>query len=147
MRARTGWATGHVAVWASLRGATFSYTSTTSSSGVLTVTSGGTLASIDLSGHYTQASFHITSGVGGSAEIFDPPLIAQQSTIGLPDTLGYVEKVVETVVGDILTGKIALLCNYIAAGLPTVPNGQSETPLSEVVQSEQRPLLTNQLHR
>lgn len=52
--------------------ATFSCTSTSSSSRVLTVMNGGTSASIDLSGRYTSASFHISSGTGGTVEIADP---------------------------------------------------------------------------
>jgi hypothetical protein len=82
---------------------------------VLTVISGGTSASIHLSGQHTQASFQITSGVGGSAEIFDPPVGVQQTTFGSPETLGYMEKIVETAIGDIFAGKFALLCNYMAS--------------------------------
>jgi hypothetical protein len=59
-------------------GATFSYTSISSDSGTLTVTSGGTSASITMSGHYTSASFHISSGTGGTVEVTDPPVAEQQ---------------------------------------------------------------------
>jgi len=47
-----------------------SYSSTTSSSGVLTVSSGGSVvASIDMSGSFTTSSFHLGSGSGGTVEI------------------------------------------------------------------------------
>jgi hypothetical protein len=53
-----------------------SYTSNGASSGVLTVTSGGSVvASINFSGSYTTSSFHLTSGAGGTVEIFDPPVL------------------------------------------------------------------------
>ncbi len=58
-------------------GATLSYTSSSSDSGVLTVSSGGSaVASIDLVGRYTSASFHISAGTGESVEIIDPPVVA-----------------------------------------------------------------------
>jgi len=62
-------------------GATFSYTSTSAITGVLTVISGGTSANIDLSGHYSSANFHIRSGIGGSVEIFDPPVALSPPTV------------------------------------------------------------------
>jgi hypothetical protein len=37
---------------------------------VLTVTNGETSASVNLSGHFTSANFHITSGIGGKAQKF-----------------------------------------------------------------------------
>ena len=64
---------------ASAGGVSLSYTSNTSSSGVLTVSSGGTVvASINFSGSYTTSSFHITSGASGTVEIFDPPVEPQK---------------------------------------------------------------------
>jgi hypothetical protein len=58
-------------------GASVSYTSTSSDGGVLTVSRGGSaVASIDLVGHYTSASFHISSGTGGGVEVVDPPVVA-----------------------------------------------------------------------
>jgi hypothetical protein len=57
-----------------------SYSSNTAGSGVLTVTSGGSrVAEINMSGHYTTANFHLVSGPGGTVEIYDPPVGAQQS--------------------------------------------------------------------
>jgi hypothetical protein len=48
---------------------------------VLTVSSGGTVvASINFSGSYTTSSFHLTSGTGGTVEIFDPPAEPQKDT-------------------------------------------------------------------
>ena len=47
-----------------------SYSSTTSSSGVLTVSSGGSVvADINMFGSYTTSSFHVASGSGGTVEI------------------------------------------------------------------------------
>jgi autotransporter passenger strand-loop-strand repeat protein len=47
-----------------------SYSSNSSSPGVLTVTSGGTVvASINVAGSYTTSSFHLASGSGGAVEI------------------------------------------------------------------------------
>jgi hypothetical protein len=64
---------------ASAGGVSLSYTSNTSSSGVLTVSSGGSVvASINFSGSYTTSSFHITSGSRGTVEIFDPPVESQK---------------------------------------------------------------------
>jgi hypothetical protein len=54
-----------------------SYSSSTASSGVLTVTSGGSaevVAGINFSGHYVTSSLHLTFGTGGTVEIFDPPI-------------------------------------------------------------------------
>jgi hypothetical protein len=62
-------------------GVSLSYSSNTSTSGVLTVLSGGTVvASINFSGSYTTSSFHLTSGTGGTVEIFDPPVEPQKNT-------------------------------------------------------------------
>jgi fibronectin-binding autotransporter adhesin len=124
-------------------GATLSYTSTSSNSGVLTVISGGTSASIHLSGQHTQASFQITSGVGGSAEIFDPPVGVQQATFGSPETLGYIEKIVETAIGDIFAGKFALLCNYMASEFANTIGGHVGALPTEPQQMEQQPVLTH----
>ena len=75
-------------------GATLSYTSSSSDSGVLTVSSGGAaVAIIDLVGHYVTSNFHIGSGIGGSVEIIDPPVVA----------------------GGIQSANIALLGNYMAS--------------------------------
>ena len=57
-----------------------SYKSSTASSGVLTVTSGGSanvVAAIDLMGHYVTLNFHVIAAPGGTVEIFDPPLAKQ----------------------------------------------------------------------
>jgi autotransporter passenger strand-loop-strand repeat protein len=123
--------------------ATFSYTSTSPSSGLLTVTSGGTSARIGLSGHYTSANFSISAGVGGSVAIFDPPIIAQQSTLGFPDTLGGIEKIVEAVIGDTAAGKFALLCNYMASEFTSVIDGHAGILPTEPQQTEQQALLTH----
>src|SRR5262249_17254176 len=60
-------------------GATVSYNSMTSSSGVLRVTSGGhTVASINMVGQYTTADFHPGSDSSGHLQITDPPVVEQQ---------------------------------------------------------------------
>jgi hypothetical protein len=60
-------------------GATVSYTSSTSSSGLLKVTSGGhTLASINMVGHYTTANFHPGNDGSGHLEITDPSVVEQK---------------------------------------------------------------------
>ena len=56
----------------------------------------GTSASIDLSGHYTSASFHISAGTGGTVEIVDPPVAKQQPEFSVPPLLGYLENVADT---------------------------------------------------
>jgi hypothetical protein len=61
-------------------GATVSYTSSTSSSGVLKVTSGGhTVASINMVGDYTTADFHPGNDGSGHLEITDPLVVEQKS--------------------------------------------------------------------
>lgn len=60
--------------------ATVSYTPSTSSSGVLKVTSGGhTLATIHMVGHYTTADFHSSNDGTGHLTITDPPVVKQKS--------------------------------------------------------------------
>ena len=60
-------------------GAIVSYTSSTSSSGLLKVTSGGhTLASINMVGHYTTANFHPGNDGSGHLEITDPSVVEQK---------------------------------------------------------------------
>jgi hypothetical protein len=62
------------------------YSASTSSSGVLTVSSGGTaVATIDMSGQYTTANFHVTSGIGGTVKIYDPSSPAMRRRL-LPPT-------------------------------------------------------------
>jgi Glycosyl hydrolase family 12 len=92
-------------------GATLSYVSNTSSTGVLTVSSGGAaVASIDLAGHYVTSNFHISSGAGGSVEIVDPPVVAG---------------------GFVQSANIALFGCYVAASFVTAADGATliaETP-------------------
>lgn len=61
-------------------GTVVKYTSTTASSGVLTVTSGGhTAASVNLVGRYTTANFHPGNDGSGHLEITDPPVVMQKA--------------------------------------------------------------------
>jgi len=89
---------------------------------VLTVVSGGTSASIHLSGHYTSANFHITAGVGGSVEIVDPPVAAPPAAV--------------------VSADLALFVNYVAASFPAVAHqGGFATDLSQP--AGEQPLLTH----
>ena len=88
---------------------------------MLTVVSGGTSASIHLSGHYTSANFHITAGVGGSVEIVDPPVAAPPAVV---------------------SADLALFVNYLAASFPAVAHhGGFVTELSQP--AGEQPLLTH----
>jgi hypothetical protein len=60
-------------------GATVAYTSNSSNSGVLKVTSGGhTVASINMVGHYTTADFTLGNDGSGHLQITDPPMVEQR---------------------------------------------------------------------
>jgi len=81
------------------------YSSSTASSGVLTVTSGGSanvVAVIDFVGHYVTSNFHVVSGAGGNVAIFDPPTATQQAA------------------STVHSANLALFANYLAASFPTV---------------------------
>jgi hypothetical protein len=100
---------------------TLGYTSVSSSGGTLTVSSGGQLvASVAMSGSYTSANFHLTSGTGGTVEIFDPPIAA----VGTH------------------TANIALLGNYMAASFVTAAGGFGGAVIAEEAQTPPQPLLT-----
>jgi hypothetical protein len=75
--------------------------------------------------------------------IFDPPVIAQQSTLGFSDTLGGIEKSADTVVGDTAAGKFALLRNYIASEFTSVIDGHAGVPPTEQEHTGHQPLLTH----
>ncbi len=122
------------------------YSSSTTTSGVLMVTSGGTanvVAVINFSGHYVTSNFHITSGANGTVAIFDPPVIAQQSTLGFSDAPGGIGKIVDTVVSDTAAGKLALLGNYIASEFASLTNGHAGILPTEPQHTVQQPLLTH----
>jgi hypothetical protein len=60
------------------------------------------------------------------------------NTASVPPLLGYLENVVDTswmIADDILTGKIALLCNYIAAGFPAAEDSHALTVPGETAHS------------
>jgi hypothetical protein len=59
------------------------------------------------------------------------PAAKQQLDFSVPPLLGYWR----TSSNDILTGKIALLCNYIAAGFPSPEEGHALTVPSETAHS------------
>jgi hypothetical protein len=155
-------------------GATVSYTASAShptSGSVLTVSSGGSaVAEINLVGNYTSATFHITSGAGGSVEITDPTVpnggsvelgLAQafpEHEIGLPNitfgaqtTLAYSENGIAVedsfgVTEGRLAATIALLGDYMARTFTTTPAGQGGTLISGTPQAEQQSLLTHPPH-
>ena len=117
-----------------------SYSSSTASSGVLRVTSGGTanvVAVIGFSGHYVTSNFHITSGANGTVAIFDPPVIARQPTLGFSEALG------GTVATDSAAGKLALLGNYMASEFASMTSGHAGILSTEPQHTEQQPLLTH----
>ena len=103
-----------------------SYSSSTTSGGVLTVTSGGTanvVAVIGFSGHYVTSNFHITSGANGTLAIFDPPLAAP---------LG----------ASFISANLALFANYMATSFPAIgPHGSSL--VADLSQAGSEPLLTH----
>jgi hypothetical protein len=71
------------------------------SAGVLTVTSGGeTVATLHLAGSYVTSDFHLSAGPGGSGTVLTDP-----ST------------------NSIHSANLALLGNYMAAGLTGAANG------------------------
>ena len=92
-----------------------SYSSSTASSGALTVTSGGSAnvaAEIDFSGHYVTSNFHVIAGPGGTVKIFDPPTASQPPTV--------------------VSADLALFVNYLAASFPTIAHhGGFTTDLSQ----------------
>jgi hypothetical protein len=101
------------------------------------------VAVIGFSGHYVTSNFHITSGANGTVGIFDPPVIAQQSTLGFSDAPGGSAKIVGTVVGDTAAGKFALLGNYMASEFASVTDGHAGILPTEPQHTEQQPLLTH----
>jgi antigen 43 len=113
-------------------GATFSYSATSSSSGVLTVTNGGISASINLSGNYTSASFHIIAGTGGTVEFvkvqpaINPPEIPRSPLIPI---------------FAFEPGKFALFGHFLAAGF--AGDGAGDAMVREAQQTEHQTLLTH----
>jgi hypothetical protein len=84
------------------------------------------------------AALHISAGTGGIVEIIDPPLVEKQLDFSVPPLLGYLENIVDTsrmIADDIFTGKVALLCNYIAAGFPSAEDSHALTVPSETAHS------------
>jgi Ca2+-binding RTX toxin-like protein len=79
----------------------------------------------------TSTSFPTSATIGASAGTIDPPPIAHQSTLGFPDALATIGKKGETVISDVLTGKFALLCNFIASEFTSVIDGHAGTLPSE----------------
>jgi Ca2+-binding RTX toxin-like protein len=75
----------------------------------------GTYAHTDFSPHSMVASSGIdwTMGTG------------HQSTLGLHDPFGSIEKIVGTPINNLLAGQIALLCNYIASEFTSVIDGHA----------------------
>jgi uncharacterized repeat protein (TIGR03803 family) len=104
-------------------GARVSYkANSTNTGGVLTVFRGSqTVASINMVGKYTTASFHLGADGGNHLEITDPPVVA----------------------GGVHSANIALLGNYMAASVVTPPGGQGGALIAEAWQTaNQPPLLT-----
>ena len=108
--------------------ANVSNTSTSPSSGVLTVISDGTSASVNLSGNYTSASFHITDGAGGTVKFLEV-----QPSISPPN--------IPSLIDFSLAGKTVLLANYIAAAFAV--DGHDGTLATGPQQTEPQTLLTH----
>jgi autotransporter passenger strand-loop-strand repeat protein len=140
-------------------------------SGTLFISSGGTMvAAIKMVGSYSVGEFHITSGAGGTVAITDPTVPNggsvepgpahnfPQGGVDLPNiafgartTLAYAENAAGT--GGTLTvsdgrhaASIALLGNYIAGSFIIAADGHGGTLISEVQQTEQKPLLVHPPH-
>ena len=65
------------------------------SSGVLTVTSGGhAVASINMVGHYVTTNFHLGAGPGGDVRISDPPVVVEQKPGNAAATISAGEELV-----------------------------------------------------
>ena len=105
-----------------------SYSSSTATSGALTVTSGGSanvVAVIDFIGHYVTSNFHITSGPGGTVEIFDPPLAGEPPA------------------ATVHSANLALFANYLAASFPAAA-GHGGMPITDTLeQAGLQPLLAH----
>lgn len=86
----------------------------------------------------TSTSRHTSAGIDAKGEIVDP-----QPTLGLPGTLGYMGKIVGTAIDDILTGKVALLRNYIASEFTNAVGGHVGALPTQPPQTEQHPVLTH----
>jgi hypothetical protein len=102
------------------------------STGVLTVTSGGsTVAEIDLVGNYQSATFNLsaytgTIGTYGSVEITDP---AAATAIGTAPTLASTANSAPSLVNYAGAGNVALFGSYMAAQFPSVEaHVTSQTP-------------------
>jgi hypothetical protein len=107
-----------------------SYSSSTASSGVLTVTSGGSAnvaAVIDFIGHYMSSNFHIISGVNGTVEIFDPPLAGQPPA------------------ATVHSANLAVFANYLAASFPAAIGHGGVLITDGVEQAGLQPLFTHPL--
>jgi autotransporter passenger strand-loop-strand repeat protein len=104
------------------------YTSKGSSSGVLTVSSGGSVvASINMSGSFTTSSFHLESGSGGTVEI--------------APFAGTVAGTAHDVSHDQST---AMLAHHMASTFPAQGGGNSNQAIADPGQSTtQQPFLTN----
>ena len=120
----------------SLAGAAFSYSSKSSSTGVLTVTNGGTSASIHLSGNYTSASFHITAGPGGTVEVVK---VQPAVTPPEPPRSPLIPRF------PFEPGKFLLFGNFLAAGFADGGAGAA-MGVREAQQTEQQTLLTHPAH-
>jgi fibronectin-binding autotransporter adhesin len=103
------------------------------SGGVLTVMSSGvTVADINLAGNYTHAAFDIVSGANNTVEIVDPAsFIAGGGTA----TLASPANDTASPVNPLGAASVALLTNYMASLFP-LPEAQVVTPGAEPQQSQ-----------
>ncbi len=140
-----------------------SYSSSTSSSGVLTVTSGGTtVAKINLVGSgYTTASFQLNAGSGGGGTIITDPSVDQQfgglaadicfscseASLAYAQSKSHFGSTVE-VAGSDRAGAILLLGNYIAASFVSSAYNHGVMLLAEAPHlTNEHALLTQPNHK
>jgi hypothetical protein len=150
-------------------GATVSYASAAAANtgGTLTVSSGGTSASVELIGTYSIGNFTSSTASDGSFEVQDPavvdggsvttgtPAAFPKNGIDLPDLafgpqmmLAYSQNSADAggvlaVTNGVGSAKIALLGNYIAASFVTAGDGHGGTLVTQTPQAAEQPLLTH----
>jgi hypothetical protein len=131
-------------------GATLSYTAANAAntSGTLTVSNGGTSASIELIGHYSSSNFKIGHDSAGHVVITDPALSSNLSEIGsgsLTTLAGSTNTGLWTLF-DSSDNKLALLANYIAGSFGIGTDWHSQTPLAGTQQGATAPWLFTKPH-
>jgi hypothetical protein len=126
----------------------------------LTVLSGGAaVETLSLSGHYTSASLHLTSGSSGCVRIFDPPPVAgwatphdavdfsgivfgARTTLACSENSARVEGTIARTDGP-NAARAALLGGYIARTFVASADGHSWTSVLQAPQTVDQQILTH----